>query len=103
MGGAKERIEIVMINDLNKDPAAAHMHLKEHFEGFDAAKAQCFKKQDREKLLAIIEAGFGDFQEFNKDVREVVVTAGGRLVSRPAPFAPGGMLSESGGERTENR
>ena len=25
--------------------------------------------EDREKLLAVIEAGFGDFQEFNLDVR----------------------------------
>ena len=43
--------------------------MKELLKHFDAAEAQCFKQEDREKLLAVIEAGFGDFQEFNLDVR----------------------------------
>ena len=36
---------------------------------FDAAKAQCFLAADRQKLLAVIEAGFGDFRPFNEIVR----------------------------------
>mgnify|MGYP007129134682 CR=1 FL=1 len=41
------------------------------FENFDAAKAECFLPKDRERLLAVIEAGFGDVREFNKIVRRI--------------------------------
>lgn len=36
---------------------------------FDAARAQCFKPEDRDRLLSIIESGYGDFGEFNRVVR----------------------------------
>ena len=36
---------------------------------FDAAKAQCFKHEDEQKLLAVIEAAFGTFDDFNERVR----------------------------------
>ena len=35
------------------------------------AVLQRFKQEDRQRLLAVIEAGFGNFDEFNKGVREV--------------------------------
>ena len=41
---------------------------------FDASKAQCHKKSDRERLLAVIESGFGDFRPFNKLVRGIFST-----------------------------
>ena len=69
MGGRPERIEVNMI--MHKDPAEAKTELKKQFSEFDAAKAQCFKQEDRQKLLAVIEAGFGNFDEFNTGVREV--------------------------------
>ena len=37
----------------------------------DAAAAQCFKVEDRERLLGIIEAAFGDFGAFNAEVRKI--------------------------------
>ncbi len=39
---------------------------------FDAAKAQCFLQTDREKLLAVVEAGFGDLEPFNKAVCQLL-------------------------------
>ena len=39
---------------------------------FDAAKARCFVPNDRERLLGIIESGFGDFRPFNKIVRSLL-------------------------------
>ena len=39
---------------------------------FDALKAKCFLRSDRERLLAVIEASFGDCKPFNKLVRSTV-------------------------------
>ena len=36
------------------------------FAKFDAATAECFLAKDREKLFAVIEAGFGDLIEFKR-------------------------------------
>ena len=38
--------------------------MKEQFATFDAGKARCSLASDREHLLAVIEAGFGDFHDF---------------------------------------
>lgn len=38
---------------------------------FDASRAKCFKHSDKERLLAIIEAGFGQVGEFNAQVRRM--------------------------------
>ena len=70
MGGTRERIEVKMI--MHKDhtnPAAAKKELKKQFATFDAAKAECFLPKDKHRLLAVVEAGFGDFEEFNVKVR----------------------------------
>jgi len=45
--------------------------LKEQFATFDAGKARCFLASDREHLLAVIEAGFGDFHDFNRVARNL--------------------------------
>jgi len=44
---------------------------REQLRAFDASQAQCFKPEDRDRLLGIIEAGYGDFDEFNAIVRGV--------------------------------
>ena len=33
---------------------------------FDAAKANCFKQEDRQRLLSVIEVGFGTALRFNR-------------------------------------
>ena len=42
-----------------------------------ATKARCFLPSDRERLLAVIETGFGDFKPFNLLVRNYVAAMKG--------------------------
>ena len=42
---------------------------------FDAGKAKCVLPQDRERLLAVIEAGFGSLDAFNRKLRTAVEEA----------------------------
>ena len=69
MGGALNRIDIKLIAAANRSPAMAMAFLTDQFKHFKAAKAQCFMSADRHKLLAVIEAAFGDFKVFDKSVR----------------------------------
>ena len=73
VGGAQERVEIHLIAHPDDDQAEARRRLTEQFAGFDAAKAQCFLAKDREQLRAVIEAGFGDFDDFNRIARSLLV------------------------------
>ena len=73
MGGDLERVTVRMMTGQDEGLEAARRLLTKQFASFDAAKAQCFKVEDREKLLAVIEAAFGDFREFNQCVRDVFV------------------------------
>ena len=41
------------------------------FARFSAAKAQCMKRRDREKLLAVIESSFGELLPFSLLIREL--------------------------------
>ena len=71
MGGAEERIEIHLIANPDEEQVKARLLLMKQFATFDAAKAQCFLARDREHLLAVIEAGFGDFHDFNCVARNI--------------------------------
>ena len=55
-----DRIDVIAI--AGKDGTAAsqgqaRQQIAKEFKNFNAAKAQCFKVEDRERLLAVIEAG----------------------------------------------
>ena len=73
VGGAQERVEIHLIAHPDDDQAEARRLLTERFATFDAGKAQCFLAKDREQLRAVIEAGFGDFDDFNRIARSLLV------------------------------
>ena len=73
VGGAEERVEIHAIAHQDKDQSEARRLMMEQFATFDAAKAQCFLASDRERLLAVIEASFGDFAGFNRLARNIFV------------------------------
>ena len=47
--------------------------LRNSFLDFDARGAQCYKVEDRKRLLGIIEEAFGDFEAFNGLVRQMFV------------------------------
>ena len=72
MGGSRKQIEVKMLmHKDHMDPAAAKKELKKQFAKFDAAKAECYLPEDKHRLLAIVEAGFGDFKVFNQRVRSI--------------------------------
>ena len=73
----------------------ARQQIAKEFKTFNAAKAQCFKVEDRERLLAVIEAGFGDFKEFNELVRDVFKTRleKSRLGTQELHSASGGLAA----------
>ena len=73
VGGALGRVEIHLIAHPDDDQREARRRLTEQFASFDAAKAQCFLAKDREQLRAVIEAGFGDFDDFNRIARSLLV------------------------------
>ena len=62
MGGTRDELTFLQVGEADA---------RSQLGGFDASKAQCFLKRDREKLLAVIEASFGDFIPFNKIVRSI--------------------------------
>ena len=39
------------------------------------SKCKCHAESDRQKLLSIVQQGFGDFESFNAIIREVPVVA----------------------------
>ena len=64
MGGALQRIRVVELGEGAEVSAS--------LAKFDASKAQCYLTQDRERLLGVIEAGFGDLQPFSRVVRAIL-------------------------------
>eukprot|EP00964_Phaeocystis_antarctica_P019584 scaffold10807_cov79-Phaeocystis_antarctica.AAC.9 len=74
VGGDQERVEIYLIAHPNDDQTEARRLLTEQFATFDAGKARCFLANDREHLLAVIEAGFGDFDDFNRVARNILAS-----------------------------
>lgn len=67
MGGEREKIEVVTIGADD----AARARVKRSFADFKGEKADCFLAEDKQKLLAVIEASFGDFGHFDRIVRGV--------------------------------
>ena len=91
VGGAQERVEIYLIAHPDLDRRSqmeTRRLLTEQFSTFDAGKARCFLASDREHLLAVIEASFGDFYDFNRIARNLLAS---RLRNPSFPLAPQSM------------
>ena len=85
MGGDQVRVKIHLIAHPDDDPTEARRVLTEGFATFDAGKAQCFLAKDREHLLAVIEASFGDFYDFNRLARNLLTSRVRNALSSRAP------------------
>ena len=86
VGGDQGRVEIHLIAHTDDDQTDARRLLTGQFVTFDAGKAQCFRSSDRERMLAVIEAGFGDFHDFNRIARTLFAS---RLHGEPSSkYAP---------------
>eukprot|EP00400_MALV-I_sp_L67-5_P000593 gene593-1012_t len=65
MGGDLERMTVLPI-EINDIEEAQKM-----FATVDASICKCHLESDRQKLLAVVEQGFGNFEEFNNILRHV--------------------------------
>ena len=64
MGGSPDNIVVYRLGGSDK--------IREALAKFDGLKAKCYFPRDREKLLAVVEAGYGDMGPFNKQVRHIL-------------------------------
>jgi hypothetical protein len=62
-----------------------------------ASQARCYHNADRHKLLAVIEAGFGSFDPFNKIVRGLIKDKV-MDAADPAPTMASGAAAQQDGE-----
>ena len=84
MGGDQKRVEIHLIAHPDYDETESRRLLTEQFATFNAGKAKCFLASDREHLLAVIETGFGDFDDFNRVARNLFASRVHRMSSSAA-------------------
>jgi hypothetical protein len=70
MGRGPDQIEfkLVLPEGREAEDAAA---VADMFEAFDAQHCTCFSAEDKERMLSIIHAAFGDMANFNKEVRTI--------------------------------
>ena len=62
MGGKRSALSVVELGEGVRDALSS----------FDALKARCFLSKDRQHLLAVMEAGFGDLNPFNRVIRRLL-------------------------------
>ena len=67
MNGDMERVRVLPMGFASEDEAL------ERFHSFDSSAAQCYLPEDRERLLGVVESGFGDHASFNKVVRKLFI------------------------------
>ena len=90
MGGHLERVNVMRLvsakaevppgtEPVDEDAAGADddvgdnaTGLQRSFATFEARNAKCFKSEDRERLLGVIEAGFGVIDDFDLLVRHLL-------------------------------
>ena len=64
LGGDRERITVLPLSD----------EAKTSLQTFRVRHAQCFRPEEKQRLLAVIEAGFGDVQPFDDIIRHILST-----------------------------
>jgi hypothetical protein len=79
MGGTGERVEMLFAPSIQ--PEAVHSAIQE----FDVRQASCFRVDERERLLTVIEVGFGSLDVFNEVATQLLAGAvGQRALPEPA-------------------
>eukprot|EP00398_MALV-I-01_sp_L67-1_P000640 gene640-207_t len=65
MGGSIHRVTVIAIDVEDEQEAMSS------FEVADINKCKCYLESDRNKLLGIVQQGFGSFEKFNEVIRQV--------------------------------
>ena len=108
MGGQLDRVKVIGL--VNRPAAGAEVpseepagnpaeDLQRSFATFEARNAKCFKSEDRERLLGVIEAGFGMLDDFDLLVRHLLSKRRGSFSSIEALQREKGDCLEIGSER----
>ena len=79
MGATLDRITILPLASLSEDldtpdaeSKSCAVDVSAYLSTFDARNAQCYDTEQRERLLAIIDAGFGGLPAFNDQMVEIL-------------------------------
>lgn len=76
MGGTFDRITIVPLIEVDnvseEDIKGAMEQLYQQFSEVDTAKAECYHSEEKQRLLSVIETGFGSCSEFNYTLRSLL-------------------------------
>ena len=64
-------MRVMSLTSKDKTSEEVAKDFKQGLLNFDAGKAETFDPNDRERLMAVIEAAFGTFDPFNKIVRDI--------------------------------
>jgi len=83
MGGSKERVELwplpsaedAVVSFGESRVKAARMRMTREFGRFDVHMCTCHLERDRQKLLGIIEEGFGNLDAFNREAHHMLAFA----------------------------
>ena len=78
MGGSLSRIDVLPTGDGTRE------QVDQRFMEFDAQHARCFLEEDRQRLLGVIESGFGDYAAFNKLVHGALIGRGRTTLAQRA-------------------
>ena len=70
MGGHASRIVLLPIAKDDESAAPTPSEAMGFFSNFDVRNAYCFQPEDRQRLLGVIEAGYGGYDGFNQQVCE---------------------------------
>ena len=80
MSGSLERVTAL---------AMPGKEVRDELSTFDAAAAQCYKAEDRERLLGIVESAYGTYGAFNDEVRRIIAGATGAQMASSSHQAQG--------------
>jgi hypothetical protein len=88
MGGHVSRIALMPIAKDNESAAPTPSEAMGLFSNFDVLNAYCYLPEDRQRLLGVIEAGFGGYDGFNELVRQtftpkVTASKSGKRIAAP--------------------
>jgi hypothetical protein len=83
-GERQDRMRVMSLTSKNENTKEVSKVFEDGFKNFDAGKAETFDPNDRERLIAVIEASFGTLEPFNEIVRDVSKSPQKRTLTKRA-------------------
>jgi len=77
-------MRVMSLTSKNENTKEVSKVFEDGFKNFDAGKAETFDPNDRERLIAVIEASFGTLEPFNEIVRDVSKSHDKRTLTKRA-------------------